>query len=218
MARLSTDDARRFYDRLGEKQDSQTFYEQPAIDLLLRHGNWREARSVLEFGSGTGRVAKELLDARLDSHCEYSAIDLSPGMVAIAQARLRPWLGRARVTVHDGGSRLPFPDETFDRFLSNYVLDLLDDARINELLAEAHRTLRPGGLLCVCGLTHGTTLASRVVAAGWRAAHALRPSLVGGCRPLDLPPFCNEKQWEFLVNETVTPYAIASQAVVARRV
>jgi hypothetical protein len=30
-------EARRFYDRIGAKQDSQAFYDRPALEDLLRH-------------------------------------------------------------------------------------------------------------------------------------------------------------------------------------
>jgi SAM-dependent methyltransferase len=47
--------------RLGAKQDWQACDEQPALDLLLEHGQFAEATSVVEFGCGTGQLAQQLL-------------------------------------------------------------------------------------------------------------------------------------------------------------
>ena len=37
--------------------------------------------------------------------------------------------------------------------VSTYVLDILSDADIASMLRESHRLLRPGGVLCLTGLT-----------------------------------------------------------------
>jgi hypothetical protein len=55
MRMLSHEEARAFYDWFGARQDSQRFYEDPALCDLLGHADFGEARSVFEFGCGTGR-------------------------------------------------------------------------------------------------------------------------------------------------------------------
>jgi cyclopropane fatty-acyl-phospholipid synthase-like methyltransferase len=40
-----------------------------------------------------------------------------------------------------------FSAQSFDRFISTYVLDLLSEENIDSLLSEAYRVLRTGGLL-----------------------------------------------------------------------
>ena len=47
---FTPDDARRFYDRFGSRQDTQGFYENPALDDLVKYADFEHARSVLEFG------------------------------------------------------------------------------------------------------------------------------------------------------------------------
>ena len=55
---LSHEEAQRFYDRFGAKQDWQRFYEDRAISELVAHGALADAQSVVEFGCGTGRIAR----------------------------------------------------------------------------------------------------------------------------------------------------------------
>jgi hypothetical protein len=58
---------------------------------------------------------------------------------------------------------------------------------------------------------------SRIAARAWSAVHRLRPSLVGGCRPLDLETFLEPDRWQILELVRLAPYGVPSEAVVAER-
>jgi hypothetical protein len=60
-APLTHAEARTFYDRFGSRQDWQAFYEDAAVERLLVAGRFDLASTVVEFGSGTGRLAERLL-------------------------------------------------------------------------------------------------------------------------------------------------------------
>jgi cyclopropane fatty-acyl-phospholipid synthase-like methyltransferase len=215
---LTHDEARHFYDRFGAKQDSQAFYERPALERLLSHLELQTASAVLEFGCGTGRLAAELLGGRLRPECRYLGLDLSSTMVELARARLAAFAGRAEIRLTDGRPRIDAPGGSFDRFVSTYVFDLLAEEEIRALLAEAHRVLLPGGRLGIAGLTQGESFLASALTRVWRAIHRLRPSLVGGCRPLDAARFLDAARWRLLHRSVVSPYAVASEVVVAERI
>jgi hypothetical protein len=59
--------------------------------------------------------------------------------------------------------------------------------------------------------------ASRVFAWLWARIHALQPSLLGGCRALDLLSFLSRTQWEVRHHARMAPLGIAVEAVVAQR-
>lgn len=214
---LTHDEARRFYDAFGAKQDSQAFYERPALERLLAHLDLDAAHAVLEFGCGTGRLAAELL-GRLGSDARYLGLDSSSTMAGLARQRVAAYGARAEIRQTDGSCRIDAADGSFDRFVSTYVLDLLSEEEIRQVLDEAHRVLAPGGRLGIAGLTRGPGLASRAVSRVWQGIHRLRPSLVGGCRPLEVARFLTEGRWRLLDHGVVAPYAIASEAVVAERI
>ncbi|MFQ5668869.1 MAG: class I SAM-dependent methyltransferase, partial [Candidatus Binatia bacterium] len=172
---LSREQARSFYDRFGAKQDQQGFYENAAIRDLLAHAGFEAAQAVCEVGCGTGRFAETLLEAHLPETARYAGWDVSTTMVDLTRQRLARFAGRAEVFHTDGSPRLPAADATFDRVVSNYVLDLLSLADIRLLLAEAHRLLTQDGRLCLISLTHGITLLSRLVIGVWMRVHRLRP-------------------------------------------
>src|SRR5271167_2492597 len=100
--RFTPDDARRFYDRFGSRQDTQGFYENRALDDLVKHADFEHSRSVLEFGCGTGSFARRLFEAVLPADARYVGLDISPTMIGLATRRLEPWQDRAEVGQVDG--------------------------------------------------------------------------------------------------------------------
>ncbi len=214
---LTHAEAKTFYDRFGARQDSQGFYEDRATGELIVHGGFETTRSVFEFGCGTGRVAAQLFAEHLPPEASYRAVDISATMVDLARARLAPWRGRAEVSASSGSMRLDAADAAYDRFLTNFVLDLLSEADIRTLLAEAHRVLLPGGLLCLTGLTRGRRFLSRLVTWVWEAVFARAPKRLGGCRPVELRRYLSAENWELRHHAVVSSFGICSEVVVAAR-
>jgi ubiquinone/menaquinone biosynthesis C-methylase UbiE len=213
---LSHEQARRFYDEFGARQDRQGWYEDPANAALIAKARFEEAASVLEFGCGTGRLAAALLDQRLREHCKYLGLDASGTMYGLARARLQAWAPRAEVRQTDGSMSLPCAPQSIDRVLTTYVLDLLSLADIGMFLNEAHRVLEPQGLLCAVGLTPGERGIARSMTRFWRYVHAKNPVRVGGCRPLQLTQCLSTQRWCVVHREVVVAWGLASEAIIAR--
>ena len=212
---LSKDQARAYYDRFGSKQDSQGYYEDPATEDMVSHAQFSMAHSVFEYGCGTGRFAESLLEDLIPSTVRYLGIDISPSMVELARTRLSRFASRAEVRVTDGSLPVAVPSGGYDRFVSNYVLDLLSERDIEEVLREAQRILQVGGLLCLVSLSNGSALGSRFVARLLATVNALRPALIGGCRPINLLNFISSSEWEIRYTNQVAPYGIPSEVIVA---
>ena len=133
-------------------------------------------------------------------------------MVALAKERLVRFGPRAEVILIDGSPQLAFQTGAFDRFVSNYVLDLLQFEDICTVV-QAWRILSQGGLLGVASLTHGFTFISRVVESIWMAIHAIRPTLVGGCRPIDLFSLVAEPGWKIRYGDRFISYGLPSEVL-----
>jgi ubiquinone/menaquinone biosynthesis C-methylase UbiE len=215
MRTLTPEEAKAFYDRFGKKQDSQAFYEARALNELLANGAFNEARSVFEFGCGTGRLALELLQHQLPSGSTYRGTDISETMIALAAQRLRQFGERAVVALATGDPCFPLDDSSVDRVVSTYVLDLLPEAALSRALLESGRVLRPEGLLCLAGITSGTTPVSRVVMGAWQRLFALNPAWVGGCRPTGLAKYLSAAGWRIRHRNVVVAWGIASEVLVA---
>lgn len=215
---LGRAEARAFYDRFGPRQDRQAFYEDAALQGLLSEGGFEEARSVAEFGCGTGRFAEILLAQKLPPDASYLGVDLSPNMATLTRTRLARFGERARVQTTEGELSLPLADGAADRFVTNYVLDLLALDEIDAVLAEAHRVLVPGGRLCATGLTEGSGPLSWLVSGLWRGVQRLSPRLVGGCRPVRVAERLDPASWRPLHVATVVAWGVPSEVLVAERV
>ena len=207
--------ARAFYDRFGKKQDTQAFYEDAALDDLIAHAAFEQAKKVFEFGCGTGRFASRLLAKHLSPSASYLGIDLSQTMITIAAQRILPYKERAQVSQSDGSMRFPLPDHSVDRVVTTYVLDLLPETDVRQAFCEASRVLIPGGKLCLVSLTKGVTFASRIFIALWSAVFRLRASLVGGCRPILLNSFFDQKSWSVNYRNVVIRFGVPSEVLIA---
>jgi SAM-dependent methyltransferase len=214
MGEFTIEQARAFYDWFGRRQDWQSFYEDPALEMLIKHGAFRDAHRVIEFGCGTGRLAERLLRDYLPGDAIYLGVDLSQTMVRLAKERLHHWCARAEVRLSDGSAVLGQRDGSADRFVSTYVFDLLSGAQIEQALKQAHRLLAREGLLCLVSATRGRGLISHMICRAWGGIHALSPRLVGGCRPIALTDYINS-EWRVLHLDTVSSFGIASQVLVA---
>jgi ubiquinone/menaquinone biosynthesis C-methylase UbiE len=211
---LSPSAAQAYYDQFGKKQDSQGFYEDPALDDLIAQADFQDAQSVFEFGCGTGKLAARLLEKHLPTSASYLGSDISPVMIEIAQDRLATYDKRAQVVLSDGTVQFPCSDHAVERVVSTYVLDLLSEADIRRFFSEAHRVLIPGGKLCLASLTRGVNLPSRIVSSLWMSVFRLKPAIVGGCRPIRLDSFADDHAWRVVHKKVVAPFGVPSEVLI----
>ncbi len=214
---LDISGTRRFYDRLGKGLDSQAFYEDPALDLLIAHGRFGSASHVFDFGCGTGRLAERLLTRVLPLSARLAACDVSARMLAITRARLAPFSDR--ITLWQSGEEIDFTpgNPPFDRICSSFVLDLLAPGAVDAVLSEAARTLSPGGLLCLSNLSHAARGLPWLVSSLWGGLANLAPSLVGGCHPSEIAPKLDPAVWRIEHHAKLSAWGIPIEVTVAAR-
>ncbi len=215
MRTLSHARAKRFYDRFGTRQDRSTLYEERPLELLIENAELGEATAVFEFGCGTGRLAERLLRDHLSEQTTYTAVDVSDTMFGLARERLAQWPSRTEVYLTTGEMDLEVDDSSCDRFICTYVCDLLSTNDIHKLLEEAHRILRPGGLLCLASLTAAHGFGAKLATGLWRLTYLISPVLVGGCRPIRLWRYIYADYWEARFRRVVCPGGLCSEILVA---
>ncbi len=211
---LSPTQAAGVYDRIGRWQDTQGFYERPAVDAMVGAGRFERATAVVEVGCGTGGLAARLLGDQLPAGATYRALDVSLTMVELTQERLQQWPGRATASQIDGSAPWPVPDASADRVVAAYVLDLLSPAALTAFFDEAGRVLRPGGLVATVSLTPGRHGLPAVVSGVWTRLWRLHPRLTGGCRPID-PAAALPSGWRVHTDVRVTAWGVSSRVLVA---
>jgi ubiquinone/menaquinone biosynthesis C-methylase UbiE len=183
---------------------------------LLKHARFDATHAVVEFGCGTGRFAEQLLGTFLPNDATYWGGDVSATIIELSRRRLTHFGDRAAPWKSAGEISLPLPSESADRFVSNYVLDILSFDEIDAMFGEAERILKKDGLLCLTGLTNGRGLFSKLWTAFWNARFAINPKWVGGCRPIEVHGYLNA-DWEIEHYRVVVARGISSEVIVARK-
>jgi ubiquinone/menaquinone biosynthesis C-methylase UbiE len=128
---------------------------------------------------GTGANFERIV--RFNPHGRNEGIDLSPEMLARARERLAKRFGNHSLRVGDAYS-LPYPDDTFDLLINNYMFDLLPEEDFGQVLVEFRRVMRSQGRLVITSMTPGREWHSRV----WDWLLHRAPNLLAGCRPVSL--------------------------------
>jgi ubiquinone/menaquinone biosynthesis C-methylase UbiE len=135
-----TERIRSTYDKSAPKYDKEMSRWEK---LLFKGGReWVCARAkgdVLEIAVGTGRNFPYYGD-----DLRITGIELSPAMLEIAAQRAEELGQKVDLRVGDA-QKLDFPDGSFDTVVCTLSLCTIPDHR--GAVAEAHRVLRPGGLL-----------------------------------------------------------------------
>ncbi len=111
-------------------------------DHLIAEAGIGQSTSVLEVGCGTGN---HILAIKTRTGCRAHGLDISEQMLAHARSRA----GDIDFT-HGGADALPFALAEFDLVYTADAIHHFDSPE--NYYREAHRVLKPGGLLCT--LTH----------------------------------------------------------------
>jgi arsenite methyltransferase len=111
----------------------------------------REGERVLDIGSGPGLLAYDMA-ASVGRNGRVCGIDISEDMLTMSRKRCadQPWTEFQRAD----GTRLPYPDDSFDAAVSTQVYEYVVD--IPGALAELYRVARPGGRAVVMDNDYGS--------------------------------------------------------------
>lgn len=171
----------------------------------------RNGESVLEVAVGTGLAFEQIL--RLNPDGRNEGIDLTEEMLERARSKARKTgAGNYNLAVGDA-YQLNVADNRFDVLINNYMFDLLPESDFPTVLTEFNRVLRPGGRMVLANMAQGSGWSSRL----WTLAYRVKPSLVGGCRGVDLLPYVQAVRFRDIKRETLTQFTIPSEIVFATK-
>ncbi len=176
VAKSTYDRLSRFYDLLAGGS------EKSCRELGLKLLDVQPGESVLEIGFGTGTSLVPLARS-VGPRGKVHGLDISPGMLAVARARLQKadlpdWVE----WICGDAAALAYPAE-LDAVFMCFSLELFDAPEIPLILLKCRRSLRPAGRICVVAMSKKgkPNLMTRLY--GW--AHRKFPNYVD-CRPIQV--------------------------------
>lgn len=176
----SKEKARANYNRLSRWYDIIAgSTEKKYRDIGLQKLAAQPGEQVLEIGFGTGHCLLTLAQA-VGENGQVYGIDLSEGMLAITQDRLRQagLLNRVDLRVGDA-AELPFANGAFDGVFMSFTLELFDSPEIPVVLNQCYQVLKSGGRLVVVSLVKKAGTAVKI----YEWFHEKMPVAVD-CRPI----------------------------------
>lgn len=146
--RPRSNEVRRRFDRVCAGFDDAAVVQRLSGDGLLERMQpmQLDARRILELGSATGSLSRQL--ARRFRGSQVISVDLSHNMLSRAR-RQHPWFSRIR-ELQANAERLPLPDNCIDVVVANQLLPWLGPAP--DALREVARVLRAEGLFAFASL------------------------------------------------------------------
>lgn len=167
----------------------------------------RAGEAILEVAVGTGLLFEEVVKQNRQGRNE--GLDLTDAMLERAKARLSK-IGGASYSLRVGDAYdLPYGDGEFDLVLNNYMFDLLPEADFPRVLSEMKRVLKPGGRLVLVNMTTGEGILDRV----WAGIYRASPSLLGGCRAVELSHDVKEIGFERVERHIVRQLGFPSEVL-----
>ncbi|MDO9084863.1 MAG: methyltransferase domain-containing protein [Anaerolineaceae bacterium] len=206
-ARSAYNKLSRWYDLLASGFEGRP--RKAAIRLLSPNKGDR----VLEIGLGTGNSIGIWADLVGGSDKVYG-IDLSNGMLEVAQSRLNKLGIGARVTLICGDAlQLPFEADFFDKILISFTLELFDTPEIPHVLAECLRCLHGGGQISVVGLSKKNPNGMTRI---YEWFHEKQPAYVD-CRPIFVQEELENAGFLILQANDLSMMGLKSELVLAEK-
>ena len=113
-----------------------------AREALLAQAALRPTDRVFDLGCGTGTM-DVLIKKRFP---QVEIVGFDPDPKALARARKKAAREALAIQFDQGfGDQLPYPEASFDRAFSSFMLHHIPAAERVKTLREVHRVLKPGG-------------------------------------------------------------------------
>ena len=209
----SKEKARANYNRLSRWYDVVAgSTEKKYREVGLRKLAARQGERILEIGFGTGHCILALAQA-VGETGQVCGIDLSDGMLAITQDRLRQagLLNRVDLRVGDAVN-LPFAPGEFDGVFMSFTLELFDSPEIPIVLTQCYNVLRPGGRLALVSLVKKPGTAVKV----YEWFHEKMPVAVD-CRPIYAQADLSTARFDIQDVSAMSMWGLPVEIILARK-
>lgn len=211
-AKLSQDEIKNAYDSIAKIYDAWAFLtESRARQRALELSGIENGMRVLEVAVGTGIAFREIVERNAAGFT--AGIDLSEGMLRKAKKKLSRRDTRSYELKTGNANALSHPSESFDILFNNYMFDLLPFEKMDAVINEFRRVLKPNGRLVLVNMTAGRSAGSRI----YDVAYRLSPKLLGGCRDVEMVEKLERNGFHVERREYIEQMLFPSEIVIATK-
>lgn len=211
-AKLSENEIRRIYGKMSGFYDFwANLTEAEARKIALKKSRIQDGTRILEVAVGTGILFEEIVEKNPNG--QNIGLDLTEEMLEKAKERLLKSSQKNYELEIGNALRLRFEDDKFDLLFNCYMLDLLSFEKIDAVLEEFKRVLKPGGKLVLVNMTEGKSLVSQT----YKMLYKISPRLIGGCRGLQMREKVLEKGFKIEHFEYVEQFLFPSEVMMTKK-
>lgn len=156
MSQTNPQHIARAFNRAAKTYDEHAILQRKVVDALYQKISQHITPSslILDAGCGTGYF-QEVLRKHGHKNTLWQ-VDFSPAMCAIAENYAALPEFATTHTLCTDIRHLEFEPETFDLIFSSLTLQWLTPDELENTLAQLYLLLKPGGVLAISSLCHGT--------------------------------------------------------------
>jgi ubiquinone/menaquinone biosynthesis C-methylase UbiE len=209
----SKEQARHGYNRLSRWYDLIAgSTEKKYRDIGLQKLDAKPGEHILEIGFGTGHCMLALATA-VSENGTVTGIDISDGMLAITEERIRKANLLDRVNLHLGdATTLPFSPDTFDGIFMSFTLELFDTPEIPLVLKKCDELLRQNGRLAIVALVKKPGIAVKL----YEWFHEKMPVAVD-CRPINAQTDLIAAGFNIIETTTMSMWGLPVEIILAKK-
>lgn len=209
--------ARLYFDWFGPLLFLPNWLDAPVYSRLIRLGGLDQCGSILELGAGVGTLARKVLQRSTHPGLRLVLLELSNSNMAILQRRFRSDHDRVFLKKVVESPPYDFPSGSFDRFVSCFVVEVMDMPHRMQNIEEAHRLLKPGGLFCCMAVARGNSWLSRATMLLAERLSKISRWLVLGAQFCDLTDCFDPQNWKIVHQETVSSAGFATVILIVEK-
>jgi len=211
-AKVPQDEISHVYDKLAGVYDLWGWLtESRARARAIELAAIEDGQSIMEVAVGTGLAFREIV--KRNPHGQNLGIDLSPGMLAKARARMSTLSGGNYRLEVGTAFDLPARSASIDILVNNYMFDLIPYADMGRVLNEFGRVLKMGGRVVLVNMTRGESRPSRL----YESIYRISPKTMGGCRGVLMVDRLKQHGFAVELREYHQQCLFPSEVIVARK-
>ena len=211
-ARVPKEDVGKLYDRTAWFYNVwATLTETKAQDRAIKFANIQDEIVILDVAVGTGRLFNRIV--KRNPNGRNVGIDISKGMLAKAKSLLSKQPNSNYSLDIGSAFDIKMDDLSVDILFNNYMFDLIPFDQMDTVINEFARVLKPGGKLVLVNMTK----AEQFGAGLYERIYRISPTLMGGCRGVQLSNLLAEHGFIIENREYIQQMLFPSEVILATK-